>query len=179
MCFYLLQVIQTHPQVPPEWKTDITHERSFATFYSAHVEKGSYKMNAEGRVRECHGAIVIIPSFSLSSSESPHPPNMPPLILPPSLSPPSLPPSLPTFPPSLPSLPPYLPSLPSLPPSLQGLLITLPGTSAATNRHHLASFSRDLSTLCVTSFSCGGGAVKFMCSHSNPHHFHNYTLHRF
>lgn len=47
----LLQVIYNHPQVPAEWKKDQTHERSFAQFYQTHVQKGSYKMNSEGRVR--------------------------------------------------------------------------------------------------------------------------------
>lgn len=44
------QVIRNHPQVPQEWKTDTMYERSFAVFYNAHVQKGSYKMNAEGKV---------------------------------------------------------------------------------------------------------------------------------
>ena len=49
MC--VCQVIHNHPVVPPEWKQDQTLERSFATFYQMHVQKGSFKMNAEGRVR--------------------------------------------------------------------------------------------------------------------------------
>jgi hypothetical protein len=102
-------VIQNHVQVPREWKADTMYERSYAVFYNTHVQKGSYKMNAEGR----------------------------------------------------------------------GLVITLPGSSGATNRHHLASLSQDCSSLCLTSFSCGDGSVKFMCSHENPSHFHLYKLHKF
>ena len=46
-----MQVVRNHPQVPPEWKADATYERTFAIFYKEHVQKGSYKMNAEGGVR--------------------------------------------------------------------------------------------------------------------------------
>ena len=49
-----VQVIQNHPGVPLEWKADTTYERSFAVFYNGHVQKGSYKMNAEDPVsRAC------------------------------------------------------------------------------------------------------------------------------
>ncbi|CAI8046538.1 SH3KBP1-binding protein 1 [Geodia barretti] len=110
--FTQAMVIQNHPQVPQEWKADTMYERSFAIFYNGHVQKGSYKMNAEGR----------------------------------------------------------------------GMVVTLPGSSGAANRHHLATLSPDSTSLCLTSFSCEGGSVKFdhqFCDHKNPHHFHLFKLQKF
>lgn len=107
--FTQAMVIHNHPVVPPEWKQDQTLERSFATFYQMHVQKGSFKMNAEGR----------------------------------------------------------------------GLILTLPGSSPTLPRQHLATLSKDLATLCVTSFSCSGGSGVFGCDHKNPHHFHCYKFHKF
>ena len=46
----LWQVIQGYPELPTEWKSDQSQARSFAIFYESHVKKGTYKMNAEGKV---------------------------------------------------------------------------------------------------------------------------------
>ena len=48
---HTLKVVQNHPQVPDEWKSDQSQARSFAVFYEAHVKKGTYKMNKGGQVR--------------------------------------------------------------------------------------------------------------------------------
>lgn len=43
-------MIQGYPELPSEWKSDQSQARSFAIFYESHVKKGTYKMNAEGKV---------------------------------------------------------------------------------------------------------------------------------
>lgn len=65
----------------------------------------------------------------------------------------------------------------------KGMIITLPGATGASNRHHLASFSFDYTSLCFATFCCvGKHSVQFTCKdekHSNPHHFHLFKFQKF